>query len=446
MKQYFAYILIALTISSTQLEMFAQSPPRWVNLTGYPQTNSRKDDIFFINPSTGWVITNVGYVHKTTDGGISWQQQLFAPSTWLRCIGFVNESTGYIGIYDTTYGNTSMLKTTNGGLNWLPNQSLPIPKPRGLCGISVIKNTQIIYACGRIDGPAILIKSTNAGLNWVNIDVTTYASRLVDCYFTSPDSGFIVGGLGTPYSSTRAVLLFTSDGGNSWTYRVNSPRTSEAFWKINFSSSLNGEASLNISDDSLFFYKSTDGGINWQRLGYSLPSGTYFTQGIGFINANTGWLGGFGGNYTYETNDRGNTWHTNNFGRDINRIRFLNDTIGYAGGTGVYKYTTEQSIGIIGNSNEVPTGFNLNQNFPNPFNPSTIIKYDVSVGAFIQLNIYNLTGQKIKNLFIGFQSEGTYTCIWDGTDEEGNNMASGFYFYKLESEKYSETKKMVLIK
>ena len=50
------------------------SEPRWVNLTGIPQSNSRKDDLFFINPNTGWVVTNQGQVYRTLDGGISWLQ------------------------------------------------------------------------------------------------------------------------------------------------------------------------------------------------------------------------------------------------------------------------------------------------------------------------------------------------------------------------------------
>jgi hypothetical protein len=183
------------------------------------------------------------------------------------------------------------------------------------------------------------------------------------------------------------------------------------------------------------------------RMGSPLTSGTYFTQGIGFINANTGWLGGdFSINITYETTNGGNTWIENPFGRWVNRIRFLNDTLGYAVGQGVYKYTSEKGIGIINLTNEIPETFNIRQNFPNPFNPSTVIMYEVPYGVWISLEIYNVVGQKIKTLYEGFESAGIYSTKWDGTDLNGNFVSSGLYFYKLSTGEHTLTRKMVLIK
>ncbi len=439
--------LLALISLFNTFEIFSE--PRWVKLDGVPQSNSRKDDLFFINPNTGWVITNYGQVYKTVNGGINWQQQATpVGGSWLRCIGFTDSVTGFIGIFDSTNGSAVMLKTTNAGANWLKVLNLPAPKPKGLCGISVVKNTNIIYAVGRIEGPAIVIKTTNAGVSWVNIDVSAYATRLIDCYFTSVDSGYIVGATGGPaWGQTHAVILFTSNGGANWVYRVNSPRLDEQFWKISFSSPLNGAASLNITEDSLFFFKTVDGGVSWTRKGYPLPSGTFFTQGIGFINENKGWLGGdIYSHVTYETTDGGNTWIGNPFGFYINRIRFLNDTLGYAGGYGVYKYTTEESIGINSNGIEVPEMFTLKQNFPNPFNPVTKIQYEVPVGSWVSVEIYNSLGQKIKTVYEGFESAGTYTIGWDGSDLNGSLMPSGVYFYTLTAGRHSETKKMVLVR
>lgn len=425
------------------------SEPRWVNLPGIPQTNSRKDDLFFINNSTGWVVTSQGQVYRTSNGGFNWVQQTTpAGGSWLRCVGFTDSLTGFIGIYDSAFGNAAMLKTSNGGANWLKVTNLPEPKPRGLCGMSVVKNTGVIYAVGRIEGPATVIKTSNAGASWINIDVTSFATRLIDCYFTSPDSGFIAGANGGPgWDQTKAVILFTSNGGVNWVYRESSQRTNEQFWKISFSSAMNGAASLNIQEDSLFFYKTTNGGVNWQRYGFKLNSGTYFTQGIGFVNENTGWLGGdFFGQYTYETTNGGLSWTANNFGFEVNRIRFLSDTLGYAGGSGVYKYTSETNIGIANNIGETPVIFKLNQNFPNPFNPETRIDYDLPVGTWVSIEIFNSIGQKIKTIYEGFESAGSYFTRWDGTNYNGERVGSGLYFYKLTADKISETKKMVLIK
>jgi photosystem II stability/assembly factor-like uncharacterized protein len=444
MKKYIFFLVILSTLKMLDLI----SEPRWVQLPGIPITNARYDDVFFVNLYTGWTVSGQGRVYKTSNGGINWLLQATpVGSSWFRCVGFTDSVTGFIGIYDSSFGNGSLIKTTNAGTNWLKVTNLPAPKPKGLCGISVVKNTNTLYAVGRIEGPAIIIKTTNAGVSWVNINVSAYATRLIDCYFTSPDSGFIVGANGGPsWGQTHAVILFTSDGGLSWVYRVNSPVLDEQFWKINFYSPMGGVASLNITRNSLFFFKTTDGGVNWERKGYPLTSGTYFTQGIGFINESKGWLGGDVANYTYETTNGGTSWIENSFGAWINRIRFLNDTIGYAGGRGVYKYTTEESIGISSNNGEIPMVFDLKQNFPNPFNPVTKIQYDVPVGSWVSVEIYNSLGQKIKTVYEGFESAGSYTVGWDGTNFNSSIMPSGIYFYTLTAGKHSETKKMVLVR
>lgn len=445
MKKVIYFLIVFTSLNAAEL----LSDPRWVSLSGFPQTTSRKDDLFFINLYTGWVVTSQGQVFKTSNGGINWQQQ-FQPvgSSWLRCVGFLDSVTGFIGIYDSTFGNAALLRTSNGGLNWLKVTNIPAPKPKGLCGINVVKNTNVMYAVGRIEGPAIVIKTTNAGASWANIDISLYATRLIDCYFFSPDSGFVVGANGGPgWAQTNAVILFTSDGGASWIYRVNSPVLNEQFWKINFYSPTGGVASLNIARDSLFFFKTTNGGVNWVRKSFPLASGTYFTQGIGFINENTGWLGGdLYNTVTYETTNGGNSWTGNPFGFWVNRIRFLNDTVGYAGGSGIYKYTTEKGIGINNNNNEIPEVFDLKKNFPNPFNPNTTIQYDLPVGTWLNLEVYNSIGQKIKIIYEGFESAGTYFTKWDGTNFLGEQVSSGLYFYKLTAGENAVTKKMVLVR
>jgi hypothetical protein len=101
-------------------------------------------------------------------------------------------------------------------------------------------------------------------------------------------------------------------------------------------------------------------------------------------------------------------------------------------------------IGIIGNSNIVPNNFFLYQNYPNPFNPKTTIKYDVPVGTrlgvFVQLTIYDITGRELINV-TEFKQAGSYSYTFDGTD-----YATGLYLYRIESDNFVETKKMVLMK
>ena len=105
----------------------------------------------------------------------------------------------------------------------------------------------------------------------------------------------------------------------------------------------------------------------------------------------------------------------------------------------VYGDTTVKSINTI--SFEIPDGFNLYNNYPNPFNPSTNIKFDVPVRGNVSLRIYNNLGKEITTLVNKELSSGTYEIFWDASA-----FSSGVYFYRLEALGFSQTKRMLLIK
>ncbi|MEW5796196.1 MAG: T9SS type A sorting domain-containing protein [Candidatus Zixiibacteriota bacterium] len=88
-----------------------------------------------------------------------------------------------------------------------------------------------------------------------------------------------------------------------------------------------------------------------------------------------------------------------------------------------------------------PVAYELEQNYPNPFNPSTEFWYGLPEGAFVELCVYNITGQKVATLVSGWQDAGYYHQVWDGTD-----LASGVYFYRLQANSYVQTRKMILLK
>lgn len=97
-------------------------------------------------------------------------------------------------------------------------------------------------------------------------------------------------------------------------------------------------------------------------------------------------------------------------------------------------------------SNLVPTEISLKQNYPNPFNPTTTVEYDLPGDGNISLVIYNMLGQKVKTLYSGFQLAGTHRLQWDATDDRGNLLASGVYFYHLRVGDFLQTKKMMLLR
>ncbi|MGB5107280.1 MAG: HYR domain-containing protein [Candidatus Zixiibacteriota bacterium] len=102
------------------------------------------------------------------------------------------------------------------------------------------------------------------------------------------------------------------------------------------------------------------------------------------------------------------------------------------------------SVGKVGNV--LPDQFSLAQNYPNPFNPETAIEYVVAKPGMVEVSIYNVMGAKVKTLVSDFQAAGSYSVKWYGNSDNGQQVASGVYFYKMTAGDYTEIKKMTLLK
>jgi len=102
--------------------------------------------------------------------------------------------------------------------------------------------------------------------------------------------------------------------------------------------------------------------------------------------------------------------------------------------------------GVKTNSSVVPEKFSLSNAYPNPFNPTTNIQFTVAKSENVKLVVYNTLGQKVKTLINQSYKPGSYTASWDGRDEFGKSIASGIYFYRFESQSFTATKKMILMK
>lgn len=95
----------------------------------------------------------------------------------------------------------------------------------------------------------------------------------------------------------------------------------------------------------------------------------------------------------------------------------------------------------------VPVLYKLNQSFPNPFNPTATISYDLPTSSNVTLVIYNMAGQKVKTLVSNeIQNAGSYSVRWDGRNERGQAVSSGIYLYRIEASHFTATKKMILLK
>jgi photosystem II stability/assembly factor-like uncharacterized protein len=243
--------------------------------TNAPISSSRTDDIWFATSDVGWAVNSNGQIVKTEDGGNSWTVQLQDTSVYLRCIGFAGTQFGWAG---TVSGPRRLFATRDGGATWTTVANLP-DKPTKVCGISVV-DEQVIYASGTndpSDDPAVL-RTRDGGATWDLIDMSAHASLLVDIHFQDRNRGWVVGGrdvIACPgrratRDVVRPVVLFTEDGGTTWTdlIPVNAKRRfplGEWGWKIFFLNDRIAFISLeNFVDGAIL--KSVDGGKSWDRL------------------------------------------------------------------------------------------------------------------------------------------------------------------------------------
>ena len=111
-------------------------------------------------------------------------------------------------------------------------------------------------------------------------------------------------------------------------------------------------------------------------------------------------------------------------------------------------YILKDVLQIVNSVNKSvkPTNYSLAQNYPNPFNPETTIEYKVPKPGFITIKIYNIKGEEVKTLINAEQTAGSYSVNWNGINNKGQQLSSGIYYYRIEAENYSQTRKMILLK
>jgi hypothetical protein len=130
-----------------------------------------------------------------------------------------------------------------------------------------------------------------------------------------------------------------------------------------------------------------------------------------------------------------------------NTVRFIELGLDFLNGivddAHVFLIDPFEDTTVVGVEDEpnLPSDFRLFQNYPNPFNPTTSIKYSVESIQYIQIAVYNILGQEVQKLVDEEKFPGEYTISFDGS-----NLPSGIYFYRLQTDSFSETKKMILQK
>lgn len=422
-----------------------------------------------------------------------------SPSPAINSMSVVDENIIWV-CCDAVGGAARLYKTVNGGTNWLlRNTGLPNVS---LYGISALDTSKCWV--GTVDGR--IYYTSNGGFAWT-LQLTVSGSFSNGIKMFNENYGVFYGdptGSGQPYQ-----FRVTNNGGTNWNLAPNAPVANNEFGVINAWDFIDtsrfwiGSANTVASSTNAKIYRTSTGYYGtWLSTvvnGTGGTSGCYF-QTVGFTDANNGLVGSSGGDIRKTTDggqtftnvtppagagifscmsmcglkdasntirlatlDTGSTtkmWKTTNLGttwiqenipsavqyNNVSHMQFLNSNLGFAstgsqsGGIGgLMKYGP--SSGITNLNNNSPSDFVLEQNYPNPFNPSTAIKFSLPKNDFVTLKIYNALGKEVETLVNEFMPAGVYSVTFNAS-----GLTSGLYFYKIITNNFVDTKKMLLVK
>lgn len=420
---------------------------------------------FFHNSFLGYFVGTNGTIIKTTSGGDSWIVQSSGTANMLVSISFPSLNVGY-AVGD---GNT-IIKTTNGGQNWFPINSPISTDYRAVHFVDTLT--------GWISGfYGSLLKTTNGGATWIQYPVFTNQT-IRDIDFPTQSIGYLAGNYGLVYKTTNS--------GTSWIQQ--STATGSVLNDLFF---LNEDRGYAVGTTGAILYTS-NGGLNWYNQSSSTNNDLYC---VCFTNQDVGYcvggasesiylktINGGGGvlpvELTYFTGQAENQkivlkWKTaselNNNGFEIQRKDSKSDfrTIGFVQGGGTtsipkeyfysdYNLSSEKYFyklkqidfnGRYEYSNVIEIDFlsidkfTLEQNFPNPFNPSTKIIYQLPLANEVSLKVYDVLGNEVATIVNEYKEAGRYEAQFNGSE-----LTSGIYFYELKTGKYTENKKMIILK
>jgi hypothetical protein len=405
----------------------------------------------------------------SSDMGNTWiNKNTGLPSETINCLLQETDGTLYAG---TT--NRGVYISTNGGDNWSMSSRNTYTTATVL-GLT-IANDGSIFATTTVDG---ILRSTNKGSTWIQVLTGMYFTS--DRIICSPKTGYIFAN----NNAISPIVYRSTDLGAKW-YKIHNglpinealsvlvpvralvvnPTTGMVF--AGYGVSANNSPSINPS-----IYRSTDKFDNIINLNveptyldfgrvpiYSYKdSAVYITNTgetdivitVNIIHLNYYFPSSFSfffkGAVTLKPNE---TYRLPVSYRlpDIymsytTRVTIMEVTTD-AGGTALLTLAATATVPIssVEEIEEIPTTYNLMQNYPNPFNPATKIQYSLPEATHVRLSVYNSIGQEVMQLVNENQTAGKYIVDFDA-----QNLQSGVYFYKLQTGKFVETKKMLLIK
>lgn len=415
--------------------------------TWMPRTRGAFGDlssVFFIDPDRGWAIAS-GALYRTTDGGGEWTAN---PAPVLddprlanfsfTSLQFTDPDTGlltgsYIIQSQVAFEMASVvLRTTDGGNTWstarrqefeyiLDLQMLDADTGFGLAAVVDLMTGSIQSKC---------LSTTDGGLSWTVLPGRVATSVLYSLDFTDSKTGWAAGESGMIYR--------TLDGGLTWKgFRTG--LTNVLFQEVDFADSRRGWA----AGQNGLIVATENGGEKWTRL----DSGTgEFLTALFVVDYKTVWAAGTGGTIL-NTLDGGATWERQDTGCDDTFLDafFPTAATGFVVGQGgSILRTTGGTTGVScpdRAASAKPSGFRLDPNYPNPFNPETTFRFTLPEAGEITLRIFDLLGREVAVPASGRYGAGEHRVRF-----RPDGLASGVYFCRLEAGDLIRTRKIVIQK
>ena len=358
--------------------------------------------------------TAQGGVYTSSDAGASWSQ-VSDGITSLDIVALAQRPDGEL--FSGSYGG-GVYRSTDGGAHWIQaNEGLP--DGVYIQSLLVLNNGSVLagtYGVG-------IYFSTDNGDTW-NVSSST----------DSRGNALIQDGNEHVYCATDNGVLVSSDNGQNWSQ---SGMADKSILSLIIGPSATLYAGTGTTEG---VFRSTDHGSTWTATGLTSVDVTALAMD-GSANL-------FAGTYSdgvFTSTDNGATWgQVNDSLTDTGIESLAFDTHGqlYAGtyGKGVFK-AYHLLTNVATGQNGLPNVFSLRQNFPNPFNPTTTIRYSVPRSVHVILRVYDVLGRNVATLVDGQKSPGEYSIVMDGS-----RLSSGVYFYTIQAGSFTQTKKFALIK
>lgn len=374
-----------------------------------PFFKRRVDDVFMVNDTLGYAVCGDGQIVKTTDG-FNWSTIAQDTNVYCRSVEFINEQKGFVGAFTKkNYTQNILRRTTDGGTTWTDlTTSMDSLSRKGICGLAVA-DSNTIYGCGNyFQDSAYIIKSIDGGNTWSFIDMKSYATHLIDITFLNKDTGFVTGSGLLPLQS--AIILYTKDGGQSWSTKYQDTASLGYIWKIQ---NLDGKHLFAAKEEGAIVYSriltSTDSGMSWSV--YKVVDSCEYIQGIGFIDSLHGWTGGWGST-SFESFDGGKTWIPLSVCPWMNRVQKVTDSLMFASGNSIWRYDAGVVTGTHQPINDVDPEYISVNCYPNPSIDETVITVELKLNTRMLLMLLDAQGRRVKLI-------------------ENCNLPKGIYQYRL---------------